>query len=348
LTKGRFDTPKWVDDALATMGAPEALPRLIQRLGRPEDHARICYDIALLREKGKEAGPTLVACLRENRFGARRWAARTLGYIGYVEAIPDLMPLLRSSDWRVVYVSVESLGRLHATDALGSLDKIAESYWHPAIHEAANMAVRVIRGTAQYGSGVSLYDYGSANAFNQDDCTDSVRSDINHFYVRQRDHLSREQLKQLVYKAEITSEGVGVDGRTPERHITSIPQVPGVGIPLEGGYLMGSDRGEWGGELVFLDSEGNRLILLRDNVCGIYRMAFGIVAVTGVSHLGSSHGAVYQVSKGGGGYWGASRWKLLPHAPIAAGIRPNGNLFVACYTGTVEISPSGYVETVSR
>ena len=79
LPKGRFDIPIWSDDALAAMGAPEVLPRLIQRLDRPGDH-RVFYDIASLKEKGREAGPALLRCLRENRFGTRtappeRWAA---------------------------------------------------------------------------------------------------------------------------------------------------------------------------------------------------------------------------------------------------------------------------------
>lgn len=355
LAKDKSMIPTWiVDHSLAMMRAPEVLPRLIQRLDGPENHL-VFYNVALFRENGREAGPTLLRCLRQNRFGRQGWAARTLGFIGYVEAIPDLVQLLASSDWRVVYVSAESLGRLHATDALGPLDKIAESYWHPAVHEAANKAVRVIRGSAQYGSGVSLYDYGSAEAFNQDDSADSVRSDVNRFYVRQRDHLSREHLKKLAYTAEIPSEGVGEDGRSPEQYITSLQQVPNslqqvpnVGISVEGGYLVGSDRGEWGGELAFLDSGGQRTILLRDNVCGIYRMTFGIVAVTGLSHLGMGHGAVYKVSKAKDGTWRASQWKGLPDAAFAAGVRPSGNLFVACYKGTVEISPSGEVETVKR
>jgi HEAT repeat protein len=349
LPKGRLGLiPTWVDDALAAMRAPEALPRLIQRLDRagPADH-RLFYDIGLFKEKGREAGPALLRCLRQNRLGTREWAARTLGFVGYAEAIPDLLPLLQSSDWRVVYASVESLGRLHAKDALGPLDKIAASYWHPAVHEAANKAIRVIRGTAQYEPGIPLLDYGSAEAFNQDDCADIPRSDVNHFYVQQRDHLSREQLKKLAYEAEITSFGVGKDGRTPEKHVTARRQVPNVGIRVEGGYLLGSNRGEWGGDLIFRNTEGRQTILLDASVCGIYRMTSGIVVITEAAQV--NRGAVFTVSKSADGTWRASKWKELPGEPLAAGVRPNGNLFVACYKEEkMEISPSGDVETVNR
>jgi hypothetical protein len=193
---------------------------------------------------------------------------------------------------------------------------------------------------------MALFDYGSAGASRRDGSPDAARPNGNRFYAEQGDYLGPEQLKKLAYEAKIASVGVGKDGRTPEPHITLIQQVPSLGIPVEGGYLVGSNRGEWGGELVFLDSEGKQTILLHDNVRGIYRMSSGIVAVTGVSHLGMGHGAVYKVSKGEDGTWRASQWKVLPDAPVTSGVRPNGNLFVACYKEKVEISPSGDVETV--
>ena len=191
-----------------------------------------------------------------------------------------------------------------------------------------------------------LLDYGSADAFNQDDCADSLRSDVNPFYVQQRDHLSREQLKRLAYKAEITSEGLGKDGRTIERHVRSVQQIPSVGIPVEGGYLVGSNRGEWGGDLIFRNTEGTQTILLDASVCGIYRMTSGIVVITEDAQM--DRGAVFRVSKSADGTWRANKWKELPGYPLGAGVRPNGNLFVACYRGTVEISPSGDVATVKR
>ena len=64
-----------------------------------------------------------------------------------------------------------------------------------------------------------------------------------------------------------------------------------------GGRLVGTDRGEFGGELVFRARDGSIQSVLKDNVQGIFKMPFGVVVFTGLDHL-TTRGAMYSLSLG--------------------------------------------------
>jgi hypothetical protein len=61
-------------------------------------------------------------------------------------------------------------------------------------------------------------------------------------------------------------------------------------------WWFGSDKGEWGGELVFENQLGVRR-LSSDNVRGILRVGRGIVVFTGLAHLGGNHGEISEVAE---------------------------------------------------
>lgn len=78
---------------------------------------------------------------------------------------------------------------------------------------------------------------------------------------------------------------------------------PNVALWTPHGRLLGSDRGEFGGELVLSrkdnHSEPEPEIILRDNIEDLFVMPYGIVVTTGLAHLGYDHGAVYLLNFAG-------------------------------------------------
>src|SRR5437879_5679861 len=98
------------------------------------------------------------------------------------------------------------------------------------------------------------------------------------------DQLTEAQLRKLVYDAELVS--IGENGE----QVKIIKQRPDVGLKVVDGFLLGSDRGEWGGELVFSDGRSQTATLLKENVTAIHRLRFGIVVVTGIAHLSIDEG----------------------------------------------------------
>lgn len=64
-----------------------------------------------------------------------------------------------------------------------------------------------------------------------------------------------------------------------------------------GGTLIGKDEGEWGGEVAFREPDGTTYTVVADNSHGIFEMPYGVIALTGLAHLGSNRGAVHLLSR---------------------------------------------------
>jgi len=84
--------------------------------------------------------------------------------------------------------------------------------------------------------------------------------------------------------------GYGPEGRSVE----TIQEQPVVGVELQHGWLLGSDRGEWGGALVYKTDQAENL-LLEDNIEDIYKFSSGYIVTAGLSHLGLSGGSIYLI-----------------------------------------------------
>jgi hypothetical protein len=60
------------------------------------------------------------------------------------------------------------------------------------------------------------------------------------------------------------------------------------------GALIGTNRGEWGGELIFR-SNTHEYVILDENICGIINYNNEIYVLTGLSHLGISEGKIIKL-----------------------------------------------------
>lgn len=97
------------------------------------------------------------------------------------------------------------------------------------------------------------------------------------------------------------------------RHCRAQLHKPDHGLLVPGGALLGGDRGEWGGELVFKPVAGPPRTLIDDNILGIFDTRGGVVAFAGLAH-GPGHGDIYLVVPAGDGYE-AKKFRKLPGAP---------------------------------
>jgi len=118
-----------------------------------------------------------------------------------------------------------------------------------------------------------------------------------------------KQFSGITYQTEIVS--YGVDGK----HVKVIQAIPDYALPAYGGLLLGGDRGEWGGELVFRKQNESIQPVLEKNVHGIFQMPFGIVVFTGLAHMGINEGSIYRVSSSSNGTISVTVLHDLPGAP---------------------------------
>jgi len=150
----------------------------------------------------------------------------------------------------------------------------------------------------------------------------------------------------MTYDATIVAYGPGPGG-TAERHEHPVKQKPNAALELEEGWFLGGNRGEWGGELAFVDRRGRQAIVLDDNVAAIARVGQRIVAVSGLAHLFMNHGIVREIAKDAQGRWSTRPWRVLPGSPSQATSLSDGRLWIRTNAGDVALSADGRLSMIA-
>ena len=329
-----------VAGALWGMKAPEAVSYLLRDLNEYPNIISF-RDIAELGEDGVSAGPELIQYLNHENWRVRIGAARTLGFVGYKGASQPLIGVLDNvDDWRLVYVAAESLGRLQSQESIHALARLEQEHWYPPIREAAGKALEVIRGKSGYelkyhpdNFPFEFFDYESVRLDKNVEMRNGAVEYPDDSFIIPKNALSPSRLVDCSYIAYMNVPNA-------KGH----KQIPDVGIRVEDGCLVGSARGEWGGELMFIDTGGKSTLILKDNIRGIYRTPEGIFVVAGLAHLTSNRGIVYKVSKDDTGSWNAPSWKALPGAPRSSALTKEGSLYIECVGGNILLTPDGAIK----
>jgi HEAT repeat protein len=326
------------DTAIINTKSPEAVPILLRYIEERPNIGLFFHQIIELKKDGISAGPTLVQYLKQDNWDMRLAAANTMGFIEYKESIPDLIALLKSQDdWRVVFAACESLGRLKAKDAISSLSDVSNSHWYPLVRDAASKATSAIIDDIPYES-----DYIPIELEKYSTSYESIKELMDNYCVRSEIQLEEEFLENIFINLNSESNIIN-DGNT-----NTIEHPFDVGIKMIDGYLVGSDRGEWGGELLFIEKKGEYEKLLDENIEGIYNISSGVAVIAGLRHMGMNRGYLYKVTRDDNEGWSATKWKTLPGAPYKSCLRNDGSLFVYCAGGSVVINQDGEIKFISE
>ena len=314
-----------VDRALAGIGSPDAVPALLRELPiYPEDTLET---ISRLGKNGVAAGPVVTNYLQDSRWDVRLAAADTLGAIEYQEAAPALMRALEDADdWKLVYAAAWALGQLQARDSLQALMQVRDSHWYPPVRTLAGQMIAHIETGAELPE-LDWWQYGVV------DGSPKTCTQVREKAVKERKGLklykgdSEKRLNRLAYESSITSYGPpegtepnkdGVIAMTEDNiveHVEKVRQVPDVALKVPEGWLVGTDRGEWGGELAHIPVQGEINVLAADNIDDIFYLGDRIVALAGMAHMMINQGFLLRVEKNDTGRYTATVWKRLPAAP---------------------------------
>lgn len=353
-----------IDEVLVAIGSAETGQIFLERLAISPDVVTL-HDLAEAGAAGVRAGPAVVKLLDSEDWNLRVVAARTLGFIGYAEAAGALIRRLDDvTDVRLNRVAAESLGRLQSQAALPALRATADTHWYPPVRNAAAQAVEHIEQRKSYESrfhrddfAFEFFDFEHLGQ-EQASCSKPLpkrkpESKRRKLYT---DHASAK-LDTLAFETVVIGYGPATppepaaDGKnevielTPDNlveHRTPTRQVPTVALRVDGGWLAGSNRGEWGGELVFIADNGSVDRLLAENVEDIYRLGGQIVALTGLAHLSSNRGMVHSVSRDASGDWSVRPWRALPGAPARSWPVKAGEVLIDVASGgTLLLHPDG-------
>jgi hypothetical protein len=105
-------------------------------------------DIASYGHDALAVGARVMPFLASHNGAERSYGITVLGAIGFQKAGAPIRDALGDSDWRVVYSAARSLGWLGTKEALPDLDRIASSYWLPETREIAGKSASGIRSAA--------------------------------------------------------------------------------------------------------------------------------------------------------------------------------------------------------
>ncbi len=203
----------------------------------------------------------------------RTAAIEAIGYLQGDENNFDFYTSLKSHDWREVLTTVVVLNLLQDEESLVPLRALERSHWWSFIRESAGMSWRATSEgrLAEWPEVTEDEDY----YFSEITYVAGLRikrppapSCENDTWVWRRQQFSFEQV----------SGGQQV-------------------VELPGGKLIGHDRGEWGGELYWLADDGEKQIIIDDNINALFPIQDGAVVLSGLSHLFMSSGRAYRVTR---------------------------------------------------
>ena len=307
---------KVVSEALKEIKDDNWLSQLTKRLEEAKNAFEIkivLRDIARMGVDANEAGETVLKYLKyygtalpvrgeEPRAGSDSWAvhvaaARTLGYIRYSPAVPALRAaLFFKPDWRLNWAAAESLGMLKSAPSVEQLRKIAATHWYKPVRDAANKAVMIIEGRPEAEDKQKYVNFSIEYS--------------QYTWIGECWNPIRRCGPKAVYQETIS-------------------------FPVTDGLLVGTDKGEWGGELNFVSDKGDRRLLLQDNVNAILRTSDGLIVITGLAHMTLRYGSVYLVRPDNQGAWSIEKKLVLPGSPAGIQQMSDEEVLIDTSGGTV-------------
>jgi hypothetical protein len=261
--------------------------------------------LAAFGEHARMAGSQLMKFLASPNGEELASAVTALGYIGYDAATPQIEQQLRSPDWRVVYAAARSLGWLGAAISIPALEQIASGHWLPEVRDEALTAVDALKGG-------------------------------QHRLARPRSFEGRSGAPHVFFIGGFPGRGILrtqplCNSRRWEWNGIPLSQPSSTRVPrlmLGAGTLVGTSRGEFGGELAWQPVGGQAQLLLKHNVVAIESAQGGAIVLFGLAHMGLVDGYAIRVSRRGDDDWSLSEVARLPStADALAMIGPN--LFAA-------------------
>jgi hypothetical protein len=148
---------------------------------------------------------------------------------------------------------------------------------------------------------------------------------------------SLNNFTQVPLPAEKTNEwsqlnwadiGFQVQNREGKLQIKKIVEDYKCKLDVKEGTLIGTDRGEWGGELKFKPHKGKEIVIMGGNIKSIFMYKGRIFLIEGLAHLSLNKGALYEIIPNGKSY----EYKMvadLKDAPYAVCVYNEKLLIVA-------------------
>lgn len=298
-------------DLLIRQGHPAAIEFTIQKLqtvlARPGSNAEVDALVAIrgLTARGTaavSAGPVLAGLLDAKTPRRIRLAAtRAVGQIGYGPAVAALIAQRPefTDDWELAYNAAESLGRLGAGEAV--LTALARDHWYRPVRNNAARALNLMQGEG-FAAPVDAADFrivdgplGLQLRHPADMPLAIVQSQSRCWAMGSIDYDRPDA--PLAWPAQASDGPVTLALKSPDagQRQALFASHPRLKIAqrrrlvfatrLGGQWLIGTDEGEWGGEVAAPDDGETPRVLIGENAIAAVPIKDGLVVFTGLSHM---------------------------------------------------------------
>ena len=117
-------------------------------------------------------------------------------------------------------------------------------------------------------------------------------------------------------------------------------------LPVDDGFLVGWNRGEWGGELMRYSADGRQSYKISDaHVLAILPLDNMPLLIEGLAHGTSDEGQISQLRRINGRYTAVPYWKL-PAAPRVSAVDKAGTIIMATGNSVFALSRNGHFRTI--
>lgn len=280
---------------------------------------------------GRKYTPYVLELLNDEDWDIRAEAAKALGRTDETSAVPNLIDAIGPRDWNLTFEALKSLKKLNAPEADKILENVAGAYWNPAV---ANAAKDLLTGKIAPDQSWKLIDGDVIRRYCE------ARADQT-ILPRCSNRTDPQDIRRYNQEGQAyTQRFVASFRNTP---FLRDAQPLGVTLKTSEGEFVGTDNGEFGGELVFT-SGATRQSILNENILALVKQGNRIIVVTGLNHMIIDEGYILEISRGSGGLWTAKRLWRLPGAPTHIVMTSDGTIGLHGYFGSVLYKPDDTLE----
>jgi hypothetical protein len=331
----------YVGETLVRLHNPRAINLVIARIDEHNwgaswkrdlcgyGHAAVVAEDRLMETAQRSSWPSVV----DN-------AVETLGCIQSRKSVPLLLSFLDSNDWKLVWLSAKALGDIGdpKAEVLAGLRRIAQTHWSKKVRDAAAASADKLSGVTEKPA------------------AQNAKSGIETIVIGGEPAPNDHGLPWCDEHGRYSIDGQRwFDVKWIEPSLMPVPQgfprkdiLQGVGsqtfVPVQDGWLMGSDGFESEGVLVHVSRDGEMTFLDRDRDPGDGGPpAWGDTTIKGIEKIGNSYfafgyalltvgndvGILWKIARADNGEWSAKRLLVLPGAPYAYAIAPSGELLLS-------------------
>jgi hypothetical protein len=104
-------------------------------------------------------------------------------------------------------------------------------------------------------------------------------------------------------------------------------------LPIEGGKLLATDRGEWGGKIEFISDKSSKPLLIKEgNVISVFNHQGSVYFVEGLAHITVNRGALYSLTRKSNDQFVFTKLFDFDDAPEMVTVS-NAIIFIASHAG---------------